>query len=123
MTGKAIQIHREDQYPNLKREKWTLVYPPQAYPAGKMRESHDIIDEIKYKEDLFGIMRMYLLPNVPEWKGMVFKVLHMVGGRGRGIKVLWIGRVWADGRVALVRSKKTGELIDKLGDEPFGLKG
>ncbi len=67
-------------------------------------------------------MRTYILPSVPEWKGAVFKVLHMVGGRGKGIKVIWIGRVWRDGRVVLVRSKKTGELIDKLGDPPFELK-
>lgn len=123
MAGKAIQIYRNDQYPNSKREKWTLVYPPRIYsPIDRTRNGNDLSDEITYKEDLYGIMRMFIPPDVPEWKGAVFKVQHMVGGRGKGIKVLWVGRVWTDGRVALVRWKKTGAMIDKLGEPPFELK-
>ena len=123
MVSKSMQIQRNDQYPDSRWEKWTLVYPPRVYPSiDRTRRGNDISDDIKYKEDLYGIMRMYIPPNVPEWKGAVFKVLHMVGGRGKGIKVIWIGRVWRDGRVVLVRSKKTGEMIDKLGDPPFELK-
>ena len=123
MAGKAIQIYRNDQYRNSKREKWTLIYPPRVYTSiDRTRKGNDLSDDITHKADLFDIMRMYIPPDVPDWKGAVFKVQHMVGGRGKGIKVLWVGRVWTDGRVALVRWKKTGNMIDKLGESPFELQ-
>ena len=121
MAGRAIQIQRETPYPNSKRERWVLVYPPQEY-ASIRQKGHDIPEGITRKEDLYAIMRMNLLDSAPAWRGMVFKVLHMQGGQGRGFKVIWLGRVWADGRVALVRWKKTGRTIDLLGEPPFNLK-
>jgi len=123
MSGKAIQIRRNDQYLGSKWEKWTLVYPPQPDPSmDKILRNNDLPDTIKRKADLFEIMRMYILGRVPDWKGTAFKVLHMVGGRGVGIKVIWSGRVWRDGRAEITKSKKTGKMIDRLGEPPFELK-
>jgi len=122
MAHKAIQIQRATQYRGIKRTRWVLVYPPREYAPTYKKGQHDIPDSIKRKEDIFTIMRTYLLPSAPEWRGMVFKVLHMTGGQGKGFNVIWLGRVWADGKVELVRWKKTGRTVDLLGEPPFSLK-
>ena len=112
MAGKAIQIQRLTKYQGRKWYKWVLVYPS----IDKTRKNNDLLDTIKRKVDLFDIMRMYIVPSVPDWEPTTFKVLHMRGGRGRGIKVVWEGKAWRDGRVDPDKSK------DLLGEPPFELE-
>jgi len=112
MTGKAIQIQRLTKYEGLKWNRWVLVYPPRNPGSGNC----DIPDIIKRKVDLFDIMQIYIVPSVPEWMPTTFKVLHMRGGRGRGIKVIWEGKVWRYGKVSPDISK------DFLGEAPFELR-
>lgn len=100
------------KYAGRKWYKWNLVYPPQD----PKRKSNDLSDTIKRKADLFDIMRMYIVPGVADWEPTEFHVLHMRGGRGRGIKVVWEGKVWRDGRVDPDKSK------DLLGEPPFELE-
>ena len=111
MAGKAIQVQRLTKYEGRKWFKWQLVYPPQVEPG----QSKDIPDTIKCKEDLFAVMRMYIIPAVQDWAPTTFKVMHMRGGRGQGIKVVWEGEVWRDGKVVPDTSK------DHLGEPPFEL--
>lgn len=112
MVGKAIQIQRLTKYGGLKWYRWVLVYPPRDLE----RKSGDLQDTIKRKIDLFDIMQIYIVPSVPDWMPTTFKVLHMRGGRGRGIKVIWEGKVWRYGKVSPDVTK------DFLGETPFELR-
>jgi hypothetical protein len=111
MVGKAIQIQRLTKYEGRKWYRWVLVYPPRD----PERKSGDLQDTVKRKIDLFNIMQMYIIPSVPDWMPTDFKVLHMRGGRGKGIKVVWEGKVWRYGKVDPDNSK------DLLGEPPFEL--
>ena len=112
MTGRAIQIQRLTKYEGREWYRWMLVYPPQD-PKTKNR---DLPDMVRRKIDLFDIMQMYIVPSVPDWMPTTFKVLYMRGGRGRGIKVIWEGKVWRYGKVSPDNSK------DFLGETPFELR-
>lgn len=112
MTGKSLQIQRLTKYQGRKWFRWVLVYPL----IDERQKSTDLPDTIKLKSDLFSIMRTQVIPSVPDWMPTTFKVMHMRGGRGRGIKVVWEGQVWRDGRVEPDRTK------DRLGETPFSLK-
>ncbi len=111
MTGKCLQIFRLTAYPGRKWFKWVLVYPPQ-----KPGESKDLPDTVKRKEDMFGIMGMYILGSVPDWMPTQFKIIHPCGRSC--LRVLWRGKVWRDGKVVLEQGKKS----DLLGEPPFELK-
>jgi hypothetical protein len=97
-----------------------LCYPPQEYPTDRTRGDSDLPDTVRRKSDLFGIMRTFILPDTPDWKGTTFKVIHPCGRSC--LKVVWHGLAWRDGRATVTRSKKTGEMIDRLGEPPFELK-
>ena len=112
MVGKAIQIQRLTKYEGRKWYRWVLVYPPRD----RNRVSNDIPSTIKRKVDLFEIMRMYIVPGVFDWMPTEFKVIHMQGGRGRGFKVVWVGKIWRHDKVSPDNSK------DLLSEPPFRLR-
>jgi hypothetical protein len=122
MTGRCLQLFRLTQYTGRKWFRWQLVYPPQEHPSIRRgeRKSSDLPDTIKRKGDLFAVMRLFLLPSVPDWKPTEFKAIHPCGASC--LKVLWLGNVWRDGRTSLTRSKKTETTVDLLNEPPFNLK-
>lgn len=119
MTGKAIQIQALFPCQKTSRSKqqcWTVVYPPQPHPsdANSIFRDNDIPSWIKRKTDLHGMMKSNIPPGY-SWRPTRFKVFWMRGGRGHGIRKIWQGRVFPDGRV------EPNHKLDKLGDPPFNL--